>query len=723
MTTVSRPAVWLGFSYFAALLLATFLGAGITPYLAAALFLALCAVLLLRMYRTHPAVLLMLLSATAGMVVFSVLSWLNVLPAERYIGNTYRIQATIESDGEHSYGRYYYKARLHCIEDTEQAVDFSIRLSHGEALRAEIGDEIACTAHFVAFEDGGGLSSRTSQLADGKLLAAYITDYESISIVPAKEKAPAWWCALIRNSVRDKLLSAYPKAEGSVLCAMLLGLRDDISDTATVAYRSAGASHILVISGMHMAIIAQFALSALCFFGIRRRYAAGLSILFVLGFMIISGMSVTVVRSGIMQILLLLGLITGRTADPLNSLAVAVLFLTVSNPFCVGDVSLLLSFFATLGIIQLSPRMMKALTAKITSDRRKEHAVRLLSPLVMSVSAILAMLPIQLYVFGTINFSSVLTSLLVLYASSWLIRFGLLAAICLSVPFPAPAAAPFVFLSGLLAKYQNAAVDFVAAYFPGTLEISGPYLPATVLICVFFLLLAFWIGRKRIPFIACGLAACILFTGMFANAWINGNQTRLLILDTPFAQCTARIDASRASILQCSGDGSTAREALLDYGVETIELLHVQSSESAVRCAQDLADAFPVSAVLAPDTVYFPVKENVRCEFYTYGYTGGFADGSSFSISSGGGLIAFSVCGESVLLESRGGGYVAESADILITESGDTLLSAPFTVLRTDMTLQEAAQVLPSGQCILTSEHERICLRFEPDGSYAILGA
>ncbi len=386
MTTVSRPAVWLGFSYFAALLLATFLGAGITPYLAAALFLALCAVLLLRMYRTHPAVLLMLLSATAGMVVFSVLSWLNVLPAERYIGNTYRIQATIESDGEHSYGRYYYKARLHCIEDTEQAVDFSIRLSHGEALRAEIGDGIACTAHFVAFEDGGGLSSRTSQLADGKLLAAYITDYESISIVPAKEKTPAWWCALIRNSVRDKLLSAYPKAEGSVLCAMLLGLRDDISDTATVAYRSAGASHILVISGMHMAIIAQFALSALCFFGIRRRYAAGLSILFVLGFMIISGMSVTVVRSGIMQILLLLGLITGRTADPLNSLAVAVLFLTVSNPFYVGDVSLLLSFFATLGIIQLSPRMMKALTAKITSDRRKEHAVRLLSPLFLPCS-------------------------------------------------------------------------------------------------------------------------------------------------------------------------------------------------------------------------------------------------------------------------------------------------------------------------------------------------
>src|SRR5699024_12679371 len=37
-----------------------------------------------------------------------------------------------------------------------------------------------------------------------------------------------------------------------------------------------------------------------------------------------------------------------------------------------------------------------------------------------------------------------------------------------------------------------------------------------------------------------------------------------------------------------------------------IDLLHVQPDESAVRCAEALAEEFPVSSVLYPDTVYFP---------------------------------------------------------------------------------------------------------------------
>ena len=719
---INRPAVVIGFTYFAALLFATFLGAHNTPYALVALLLTLAICFLFRQHRARPALMLALFTAAAALSVFTMLSWFTVIPAERYLGNTYRIQATIDSEPECRYGNFYYKARVTHIEEPKQDVDFTIRLSHGEALNAKVGDTVSCTAKFVAFQDDFGLSSRTSQLADGKVLAAYISDYESVSVTPAAKRPLSYYGSAVRAQVRDKLLRAYPKAEGSVLCAMLLGLRNDLSDTLTDAYHAAGASHILVISGMHMAIIAQFALGALGFFGIRRRWAAGISIVFVLAFMVISGMSATVVRSGIMQIILLFGLLIGRQADPLNSLAIAVLCLTLQNPFCVGDISLLLSLSATLGILSLSPRMLAFCTARIHTPRRQMRVKRLLSPVAASLGAILGALPVQLYVFGTVNLNSVVTSLLVLYASVWLIRFGALAAICLYVPFLVPAAAPFVFISGLLAKYQNAVVFWIADYLPGTAEISGAYLPAAVLIGVLFLALAILLcGKRRVPAAVYVLTACILFSGMAANEWLNGGRTRVLVFDAEYAQCTALIEGHRASVLDCSGNGYEVCDVLQDYGVQTVDFLHVQTSESSVRCAERIAAVFPVSAVVQPDTVYFPL-DGAAHSVYHYGCTGQMPGGTPFTISSGGGLIRFEVCGQSVVLEGKAGGYEAESADIRITQNLKSPVHSPFTVLKTNDIMEETAQVLPVGNYILTGEHELVCLDFEADGRYTILG-
>lgn len=719
---IDRPAVVIGFTYFAALLFATFLGARTTPHISVMLLAALVLCLFFRLHRKKPAVVLALFTAVAALIVFTVFSWFMVLPAERYLGNTYRIQAILDSEADHSYGNYYYKARVTYIEEPEQRVDFTIRLSHGEALQAEVGDVVNCTVKFAAFQDGPGLSSRTSQLADGKVLSAYIIDYDSVVVTHTAKKPLSYYGSAVRADIRSKILCAYPKAEGSVLCAMLLGLRNDLSGTLNDAYRDAGASHILVISGMHMAIIAQFALGALCFFGMRRRYAAGLSIVFVLAFMVVSGMSATVVRSGIMQIILLFGLLIGRQADPLNSLAIAVLFLALQNPFCVGDISLLLSFSATLGILAFSPRMMAFCIGRIENPRHRTQAAHFLSPIITSLSAILGTLPIQLYVFGTVNLSSVLTSVLVLYASAWLIRFGLLAAICLYVPFLTPAAAPFVLLSGLLAKYQNAVVCWIAAHLSGTIEISGAYLPEAVLVCVLFLALAYFLcGEKRLPFAACVMTACILFSGMAANEHLNGSRTRLLILDSDYAQCTALIQNHSASVLSCSGNGSEVCDTLKTCGVQTIEFLHVQYAEGDVRCVETLCDTFPIAAAALPDTVYFPL-EAAASTVYQYGCTGQTPGGTPFSISSGGDLIRLEVCGRTIVLESKGGGYMPESADILVTADLQSPIDSPFTVLKTDAIIEEAAPALSAGQYILTSENPIVCLDLEPDGSYTILG-
>ncbi len=254
-----------------------------------------------------------------------------------------------------------------------------------------------------------------------------------MQVTPAEKHPFSYYVNQIRTHFHNLILENYPKAEGSVLSAMLLGLRDDMETELVSAYKKAGASHILAISGMHMAILTQFTLGFLGLLGLKRRPAALVSAVFTLVFMFVSGLSASVVRSGIMQLILLFGILLGRQAEPLNSLAVAVLTMSLLNPFCAGDVSLLFSFSATLGIILLAPRITKAVTKNIRKPQRKAHLAKLVSAFSVSLSAVLFTAPLQLYLYGTVQFVSVLTSLLVLEISAWLLRFGLIAALLLPV--------------------------------------------------------------------------------------------------------------------------------------------------------------------------------------------------------------------------------------------------------------------------------------------------
>ncbi|MGN0439604.1 MAG: ComEC/Rec2 family competence protein, partial [Hominenteromicrobium mulieris] len=376
---IDRPAVHIGFPFFAALFVASFFGAPFAAVSAVLLFAAVFLLLLFKQHRQRPNFVLSLIATAAAFAVFAVAMHLFVLPTERYDSGTYTVTGNVESFLTKSNGRFYYKLHVTHIDEPVQDVDFSVRLSHSEAFPAEIGDTVTCEAKFFAFEDSLGLSPRTSWLADNMVLSAYVTDYESVQVTPAEKRPFSYYVNQIRTHFHNLILENYPKAEGSVLSAMLLGLRDDMETELVSAYKKAGASHILAISGVHMAILTQFTLGFLGLLGLKRRPAALVSAVFTLLFMFVSGLSASVVRSGIMQLILLFGILLGRQAEPLNSLAVAVLTMSLLNPFCVGDVSLLFSFSATLGIILLAPRITKAATKNIRKPQRKAHLAKLVS--------------------------------------------------------------------------------------------------------------------------------------------------------------------------------------------------------------------------------------------------------------------------------------------------------------------------------------------------------
>lgn len=578
---IDRPAVHIGFPFFAALFVASFFGAPFAAVSAVLLFAAVFLLLLFKQHRQRPNFVLSLIATAAAFAVFAVAMNLFVLPTERYDGGTYTVTGNVESFLTKSNGRFYYKLHVTHIDEPVQDVDFSVRLSHSEAFPAAL-----------------------------------------------------------------------------------------------------------------------------------------VSAVFTLLFMFVSGLSASVVRSGIMQLILLFGILLGRQAEPLNSLAVAVLTMSLLNPFCAGDVSLLFSFSATLGIILLAPRITKAITKNIRKPQRKAHLAKLVSAFSVSFSAVLFTAPLQLYLYGTVQFVSVLTSLLVLEISAWLLRFGLIAALLLAVPVLSPCAAPFVFLSGICVKAQNFIITLIAEHIPGTLRISGKYLPVTVVICVLFFTLSVLLYRRKNKALPCVLTVCILLCGMSANALLSQSAARLVVFRTDYAACTAIITNTSAEVLGCSGNAASVETALRANGAEQITLLLVQPDEKSIRCAEKLAQLFEVKQILVPDTVYYPAE---NAAFYDFSYVGVLPSGS-FTVTDSGETVTVTVNGTEIYLETKRSTSLSHDTDILVTEKPQNAVSAPFTILKTNGIIEDTEASLSPGAYLFMTEHESIRLDFDERGTYTVYG-
>ena len=178
---IDRPAVHIGFPFFAALFVASFFGAPFAAVSAVLLFAAVFLLFLFKQHRQRPNFVLSLIATAAAFAVFAVAMNLFVLPTERYDGGTYTVTGNVESFLTKSNGRFDHKLHVTHIDEPVQDVDFSLFLlasslslspppppspppSHSEAFPAEIGDTVTCEAKFFAFEDSLGLSPRTSWL-------------------------------------------------------------------------------------------------------------------------------------------------------------------------------------------------------------------------------------------------------------------------------------------------------------------------------------------------------------------------------------------------------------------------------------------------------------------------------------------------------------------------------------------------------------------------------
>lgn len=265
------------------------------------------------------------------------------------------------------------------------------------------GARISFTAKLDGFSD----DSYTYNISKG--INAYASDVEDLKILEYTKGSVAVRFERFREYLTRYTISISDSDTGAILSALLLGQRDYLPDQLRLDFKRIGISHILALSGMHLAILSMGIDRALLFLRVKKKTRIATISSFVLLYMAITGFSVSVVRAGVMLILSSVLFLLGRTKDSLTSLSVAVLVICLFSPNSIMDISLWLSALATFGIIAFSEFFGRLEQPKGI----KERAIRYITmSLLASVFAISATMAVSAFSFGSFSIFSPLTTII-----------------------------------------------------------------------------------------------------------------------------------------------------------------------------------------------------------------------------------------------------------------------------------------------------------------------
>ncbi len=198
-------------------------------------------------------------------------------------------------------------------------------------------------------------------------------------------------------AIRDRFVVGVRRSIGGEAGGLGLGFvtgqKTDISTATENNLRVIGLSHIIVASGYNLTIIVEFLRRMTRRFS---RYTTLMSGLFgIIGFLVITGISPSMVRAAVVAGLSLVAWYFGRRIHPIVVLLLGAAITALVHPEYVwGDVGWYLSFLSFFGVLVLAP----LLKAYFFADKSDDSVLR--SIVLETTSALIMTLPLTIYTFG-----------------------------------------------------------------------------------------------------------------------------------------------------------------------------------------------------------------------------------------------------------------------------------------------------------------------------------
>lgn len=414
------------------------------------------------------------------------------------------------------------RVSVHSLDSKAQRFDAYVVCNFPSYL--QVGDSFVATLEPATLEQSASpYFDYHYALADGVRMQLNCESEEQIKHTDSEHSLlPRVALHKLNNALCRILLDVCGKESGGLVCALLLGNKAFLADTLSRDFDRAGASHMLALSGLHVSILMGALSFLLAKLGIHRKVRAVLLAVAAVGYLLLTGMSVSATRAVVMVCVLQLSYLLAADNDTLTTLGLVGMGILLLDPYSICDAGFILSFLATFGIVVLVPPLHEFLRTRTEAlsapphQKLKRRALGLgsaiLETLLIGVIACFAIFVPSCYLIGNMSAFSPLTTLLLSPVVTALLVLGAIVLILSPIP---PLANFFATLIRLLYAISTPYLERVS-------QTDGALIPLThtavqvagILLCGIMLILLI-VPLKRKHLLSLPPALLLLFLCIF----------------------------------------------------------------------------------------------------------------------------------------------------------------------------------------------------------------
>lgn len=368
------------------------------------------------------------------------------------------------------------------------------------------GDFVFAKGAFSQLEEKSvGFSERDTYLEYGITLSFDCTEYKFLSSFP---NSFLDFFEGLSSSLTKRLQNNVNSTTSPVLSSLFLGNRDMLSDSIKRDFSRIGISHILSLSGMHLAILVgalELILSRLRLSRLSNYLLLSLSVLFYIA---LTGFALSCLRAGLMVLAVYTCELILSRLNRLTSLFISVTLICAISPYSIFSSSLQLSFLAMLGCFVASKYIFRGRLRR-THGRGKRYVI---FTFITSLFVTFFTLPIVSSGFGAVSLLSPISNIILVPLFSLLIYLAPIILLICDIPFLSDA---IIFLTEKLTDLSLFLVRWLSSFEKSTLPIKNGIQVFGVIVIFASMILLLFLARKHVKklVIASLFGAFIVFIG------------------------------------------------------------------------------------------------------------------------------------------------------------------------------------------------------------------
>lgn len=267
----------------------------------------------------------------------------------------------------------------------------------------------------------------------------------------------------------------------SIISAITLGDKSMLSYSQKQNFSAVGASHILVVSGMHVGYIFAIILYILSMVYKQRHrllvVLLGLSVMWFYAFL--TGLSPSVVRATFMFSMILFMKFAGLRYQVRNAIFLSATILVIVNPFVIYDIGFQLSYLAVLSIIYYYPILQGLFKIRNVKSSLLKIVI---NTVLIAVSAQILTAPFVIYYFNQFPLYFIITNCVVAVFAPIIFLGGILGLILANIPF-------IGMIYGIILNYIlgvfNSCIEFISSM---PLVVVKMYLSLSIVMAIYILI-------------------------------------------------------------------------------------------------------------------------------------------------------------------------------------------------------------------------------------------